>query len=197
MAMVGNGGGGGGGGEPPPESKPPPEKTSSQQPPPEAGATQSSSPNATATTSGPVSSTPPKVTVTNPGGANGATVGSSTTKSYRDTFFKIFPWLKGKIRVHHAVERQVEKLFPGRFTTSEINSAENLRGIPNEINNTVHLSQIRKIWNKFYQAFPNATREQILAEAQRVDDMFGACFTPPIRPPVSTNPTPTPASSGP
>ncbi|MEU7903555.1 SpvB/TcaC N-terminal domain-containing protein [Actinoplanes sp. NPDC049118] len=198
MAMVG---GGGGGGEPPPESnqpKQPPEKTSSQAPPPEDGALQSASPNAGATTAGPLASAPPpKVSVTNPGGANGATVGGSTTKNYRSTFFKIFPWLKGKVWVHHAIERQVAKLFPGRFTTSEINSAENLRGIPKEINSSVHLSQIRKIWNQFYKANPNATREELIAEANRIDDMFGACFNPPIRPPVSANPAPTPASSGP
>jgi RHS repeat-associated protein len=201
MAMVGSGGGGGGGETPPEQNqpkKPPPEQNSSQKPPPEENASQSSSPNSNATTTEPLSSQPPpKVSVANPGGKNGPTFGASTTKNYRSTFFKIFPWLKGKVWVHHAIERQVAKLYPGRFTTSELNSAENLRGIPKEINNTVHLSQIRKIWNQFYKANPNATREGLTAEAQRIDDMFGGQFNPPIRPPVSVNPTPTPASSGP
>jgi RHS repeat-associated protein len=202
MAMVGSGGGGGGSNETPPEQnqskKQPPEQTSSQKPPPEGEAPQSSTPNSKATTTEPLSSQPPpKVSVANPGGKNGPTFGSSTTKDYRSTFFKIFPWLKGKVWVHHAIERQIAKLYPGRFTASEINSAENLRGIPNEVNSSVHLSQIRKIWNQFYKANPNATREELIAEARRIDDMFGGLFNPPIRPPVSGNPTPAPASSGP
>ncbi|MGO4186811.1 SpvB/TcaC N-terminal domain-containing protein [Pseudarthrobacter sp. TAF60_1] len=191
MAMIGSGGGGG-------SNEAPPEQKSSQKPPPEENASQSSSPNSNATTTEPLSSQlPPKVSVANPGGKNGPTFGASTTKEYRSTFFKIFPWLKGKVWVHHAVPQRVAKLYPGRFTESELHSVENLRGIPNEINRTVHLKQISKIWNQFFRANPNATREALIAEAKSVDEMFGGQFNPPIRPPVSVNPTPTPVSSGP
>src|SRR4051812_34662810 len=56
---------------------------------------------------------------------------------------------------------------------------ENLRGIPKgEVNNSVHLSQIRKIWNQFYRMHPNATQEEP-EQMTKIDDQFGACFIPP------------------
>ena len=62
-----------------------------------------------------------------------------------------------------------------------------MRGIPSEINSDVHLSQIRKIWNAFYKAHPNgATQEELLEQATKIDDQFGACFMPPIRTPAPT-----------
>jgi hypothetical protein len=82
-------------------------------------------------------------------------------------------------RVHHAIEQQVEKLYPGRFTNAEINSLENLRGIPNPTNSKVHLSIIRKVWNRFYKDYPSATREQILKKVAEIDKMHGSIFVPP------------------
>lgn len=105
-----------------------------------------------------------------------ATVGSSLSKNYRKTFFDAHPHLKGKVIVHHAIEQQVFKRYPGRFTESEIHSLENLRGIPNSINADIHLSKIRKAWNRFYKANPDATRQQLLDEATRIDRLFGSQF---------------------
>ena len=109
-----------------------------------------------------------------------ATVGSSLSKNYKKTFFDAHPHLEGKVVVHHGVEQQVLKKYPGRFTEAEIHSLENLRGIPKSINSDVHLSKIRKAWNRFYDANPNATRQQILDEATRIDRLFGSQFDPPL-----------------
>lgn len=110
-----------------------------------------------------------------------ARMGSSTSKDYRATFFKKHPHNKGKVVVHHAVEQNVLKRYPGRFTTSEMHSIENLRGIPKgQVNGRVHLSEIRKDWSKFYKDYPNATRQQILNHATKVDLRFGTNFNPPV-----------------
>ena len=98
--------------------------------------------------------------------------------SYRATFFAANPTLKGKVWVHHAIEQQVLKKYPGRFTEMEIHALDNLRGIPKTINSDIHLSKIRKEWNAFYKDHPKATRQQIINKADEIDDMFGKQFTP-------------------
>jgi hypothetical protein len=110
-----------------------------------------------------------------------ATVGHATSTNYRATFFAQYPHLQGQVRVHHAIEQQLLKKYPGLFTAAEIHSLENLRGIPNAANNSMHLSQIRKLWNAFYAANPNATRQQVLDFATAVDDALGHLFWPPFR----------------
>jgi RHS repeat-associated protein len=111
----------------------------------------------------------------------GATLGFNASKDYRATFFEAHPELEGQeIFVHHAVEQQVLKLYPGLVTEGQLNSLENLRGIPAAINNDVHLSQIRMAWNDFYIANPNATIGQILNEATAIDRNFGNLFVPPL-----------------
>lgn len=103
-------------------------------------------------------------------------------KHYTDTFFEAHPELKGKgYWVHHAVEQQSLKLYPNAVTPSEIHSLENLRGIPPEINADVHLSKIRMLWDDFYIDHPNATRQELLDFATKVDDLHGAQFDPPVR----------------
>jgi len=62
-----------------------------------------------------------------------------------------------------------------------MHSLENLRGIPKEINSEIHLSKIRKEWNKFYRQNPNPTKQQLLDKATEIDDMFGTEFNPPVR----------------
>lgn len=62
-----------------------------------------------------------------------------------------------------------------------MHSIENLRGIPRDINSEVHLSKIRKKWNKFYKTNSNPTQQQLLDKATQIDDMFGTQFTPTIR----------------
>lgn len=111
-----------------------------------------------------------------------ASVGSATDYNYKRTFFKANPDLEGEVVVHHAIEQQMLKRYPGLFSPDEIHSLENLRGIPKgDINSRVHLSEIRVSWNRFYDAHPNPTRQQVLDHVTHVDDMLGHWFSPRIR----------------
>ena len=110
-----------------------------------------------------------------------ATFGISTSNNYKGTFFSANPELKGSVVVHHAVEQQVLKRYSGVVTEAEMHSLENLRGIPKSINSDVHLSQIRKIWNKFYKENPSPTKQQLLDQATVIDQKFGTQFTPPLK----------------
>jgi len=120
----------------------------------------------------------PKVKPSVPRGTAG--VGNASSTNYRETFFDAHPGTQGNVVVHHGVEQQVLKRFPGRFTEAEIHSLENLRGVPKSINSDVHLSKIRKEWNRFYKNNSNATRQQILNEATRIDSLLGGQFDPPL-----------------
>lgn len=103
---------------------------------------------------------------------------------YKEVFFKAFPALRGKVVVHHAIEQQVMRKYPGVIAEAEMHSLSNLRGIPKKLNNTLHLSDIRKSWNKFYKRFDDAgitpTRQQIDRYAESIDKKFGHLFDPPI-----------------
>lgn len=109
-------------------------------------------------------------------------VGSTTNHKYKQTFFKEHPQLKGKVVVHHAIEQQVLKRYPGLFSPDEIHSLQNLRGIPKgDINSRIHLSEIRVSWNEFYRTHPNPTRQEVLDHVTQVDDSLGNLFIPRIR----------------
>lgn len=110
-----------------------------------------------------------------------ATVGNATSHDYKANFFNRHPNLRGKVVVHHAVEQQVMKRYPGRFTAAEMHSLQNLRGIPKgQVNSRVHLSEIRKEWNRFYKDHPSATRQQILDHATKIDLKLGTNFNPSV-----------------
>jgi len=49
------------------------------------------------------------------------------------------------------------------------------------VNADVHLSKIRKEWNRFYRETPNPTKEQLLTKATEIDRKYGAQFTPPVK----------------
>lgn len=53
-----------------------------------------------------------------------AAFGTSTSRNYRATFFSAFPGTKGSVVVHHAVEKEVLKKYPGVVSGSEIHSLE-------------------------------------------------------------------------
>jgi len=79
------------------------------------------------------------------------------------------------------VERQAaERLYPDEVSTSQVHSLENLRGIPKEVNSKVHLSEIRKEWNRFYVENPNATQVELLQKATEIDLNYGNLFKPPV-----------------
>ncbi|WP_328468402.1 HINT domain-containing protein [Actinoplanes sp. NBC_00393] len=115
-----------------------------------------------------------------------AVVGNANgSHDYKENFFSQnteFDKLRGKVVVHHAIEQGIVKKYPGMFTADELHSVENLRGIPKgAINSNIHLSAIRLSWNAFYKANPNATKQQVLDHATKVDDMLGQWFEPRIR----------------
>lgn len=110
-----------------------------------------------------------------------ASFGESKSKDYKKTFFDENPELHGNVIVHHAVEQQVQRRYPGVVSDSEMHSLENLRGIPKEKNGDIHLSQIRKEWNRFYKANPNPTKVDLLNQATKVDSMVGSDFKPSVK----------------
>lgn len=116
---------------------------------------------------------------------NGNTKGAADHKkiNYKKVFFDEYPDLEGKVVVHHGVEQQVLKKpqTQGLFTQEEMHSLDNLRGIPKEINSDLHLSKIRKEWNRFYREFPNPTKEQLLNKRLEIDNKYGDLFNPPIK----------------
>jgi RHS repeat-associated protein len=113
-------------------------------------------------------------------GSPGNGAGTSAPKSnYRETFFAEHPELRGKVVVHHAIEQQVLKRYPGLFTESEIHALENLRGIPKSSNARLHLSEIRRAWNEFYRSNASPTRQQIIDFAAELDKTLGSGFIPP------------------
>jgi len=98
---------------------------------------------------------------------------------YRRTFADANPGIDtSKLVVHHAIEQQVQDLYPGLFTYAEIHSADNLRGIPVSINNWAHLSVMRRAWDAFYASHPIATRQEVLDFAHAIDQEWGANMIP-------------------
>ncbi len=109
-------------------------------------------------------------------------LGKARSKDFKGTFFGAHPGLRGKVVVHHAIEQNVLKRYPGLFTEAELHSLANLRGIPNAFNNRVHLSAIRRAWDRFYETHPAgvATKEDFLEYARKIDIEFGGTFEPPL-----------------
>ena len=100
---------------------------------------------------------------------------------HRDVFFEAYPELRGKVWVHHAIERQaVTDLYPGLMSMEDLGSLPNLRGIPNEINREVHLSGIRIEWNEFYRTHDTATLDELVDYVAYIDQKFGSQFNPPV-----------------
>jgi len=119
------------------------------------------------------------------GGSGGvkivAVLGVAESTNYRMIFFAKYPWLEGKVFVHHAVEQQVMKRYPGVLSEAELHSIENLRGIPKELNSELHLSKIRREWNVFYRTHPKPTKQELLDKATEIDKRFGSQFNPPVQ----------------
>ena len=118
------------------------------------------------------------------GTSNASDSGSGSNKiDYKKVFFEQKPELEGKVVVHHSIEQQVIKRYPGLFPAEEINAYDMLRGIPKDINSKVHLSDIRIEWNNFYKKVDAGeialTKENFLNKALEIDKLFGSQFQPP------------------
>lgn len=118
-----------------------------------------------------------------------AEFGDADSYDYRENFFddpdnEFAP--RSNV-VHHAVEQNVLRKYvpPLEITPGMMNSVENLRGIPSDMNAGVHLSGIRRMWNRFYAHYDRIgevpTAEALLDYASLVDDAFGDLYIPPIR----------------
>ncbi|TIV65471.1 MAG: hypothetical protein E5V74_01310 [Mesorhizobium sp.] len=111
----------------------------------------------------------------------GAKLGVAESEDYRKTFFDRNPELKKEDNiVHHAGERQVKTRNPSIINKGEINSYENLRGIPKKFDRNVHKKVIRFEMNEFYKRNPNFTREQWLDKITEIDKKYGHLFNPPV-----------------
>ncbi|MGA2126145.1 MAG: hypothetical protein ABSG76_08330, partial [Xanthobacteraceae bacterium] len=126
----------------------------------------------------PASGAPSRAVSDSAGQYAGARLGKATSKRYRETFFKAYPDLEGKVQVHHAVEQAMLERHPGVVTWQELHSLENLRGIPNASKDDLHLSKLRIEWNRFYRMKPNPTKEELLRYATELDMMYGHLFIP-------------------
>ncbi len=112
-----------------------------------------------------------------------ASVGWATTQQYRTTFERAYPELPMQdLVIHHAVEQQVMRRYPGLFDRYELHSIENLRGIPTHLNRDIHLVRIRELWDDFYDAFADAgrppTKAEVLEYTTKIDDLLGHHFIP-------------------
>jgi hypothetical protein len=109
-----------------------------------------------------------------------AQFGRAEANDYRRTFLEAHPELEGKVVVHHAVEQRALRRYPDVVSPEEMHSLENLRGIPIDDNYKLHLSDIRKEWNRFYDAHKTATKDELLEKASEIDRKYGSSFLPPI-----------------
>lgn len=109
-----------------------------------------------------------------------AKTGDDLAKSYARRFYDAHPGTEGNVVVHHSIEQQIERRYPGMFTKEEIHDLASLRGIPKDINGPLHLSNIRRLWNGFYKEFPNARPDQVRAFRDMLDARYGHLFNPPL-----------------
>ncbi len=99
---------------------------------------------------------------------------------YAETFFQANPSLRGQVWVHHSIPQAILKRYPGLFTRAELDALSNLRGIPNAINRTFHLSFLNRAWDNFYRNYPGASRGTIEHYADLIDRLVGFKFLPPL-----------------
>jgi len=103
---------------------------------------------------------------------------AKTSKQWKKLFEEAYG--KRNVFVHHAIEQKVLKKYPGVIDEVDLYSARFLRGIPQKSNSKLHLSEIRKRWNQFYESHPTATKDQIYNQIREIDKEFGHLFDPPI-----------------
>jgi hypothetical protein len=81
--------------------------------------------------------------------------------------------------VHHAIPLETLYKYPNLFRVEEVNDLANLRGIPNELNPTTHLSTITPLWYTFFKNNATATRKKVLDLVDAIDRDHGHLFQPP------------------
>ena len=72
-------------------------------------------------------------------------------------------------QVHHAIELQVLKRYPGAFNEELLNGFENMRGIATELagRRQLHNSKVRELWNRHYRLLDRQIADQGLVPGTR------------------------------
>jgi hypothetical protein len=112
----------------------------------------------------------------------------------RDGFAEKLGLPKGG-QVHHAIELQVQDRFPGAFTEPELDSLENMRGVPPELEGKMqlHQSKIREVWNRHYReieadvaqkglkpgtaGYRDLVRRAVTEHSREIDHLLGQFFS--------------------
>ncbi|MER9373787.1 hypothetical protein [Mesorhizobium sp. M0491] len=111
----------------------------------------------------------------------GVRLGEATTNDYRKGYADANPGVKIEdLVIHHQAEQQLLKRFLNILSKSKINSVENLRGIPKEFNDILHLVIIRSENDAFYKKYPNPTEQQLMDHYTMIDKKYGHHFVPPV-----------------
>ena len=118
----------------------------------------------------------------------------SAFNAVRDRFAQTLGVGRGG-QVHHAIELQVLKRYPGAFTPAELNAASNMRGIPPELagRRQLHNAKIREHWDRHYRtldaqlaqqgltpgspAWRDHVRRYLTAARDEADYLYGQFFS--------------------
>ncbi len=115
--------------------------------------------------------------------------GKLVTMSDNINYKRIFEMFTGKTSkgkvIHHMIEQQMTG-FVGAMTEAFINNARRLKGIPQGIiNDVVHLSKVRTMWDDMYKALDSAINrgmtddealKALLNFSKYTDDFIEASF---------------------
>ncbi|TPL05313.1 hypothetical protein FJ938_15255 [Mesorhizobium sp. B2-4-14] len=111
----------------------------------------------------------------------GAKFGEATTNNYRKAYAQANPDVDiGELVIHHPAEQQLLKRALNFLSKKKINSVENLRGIPEYLNDILHLIVIRSENDEFHAKYPYPTEQQILDHSTMMDKKYGHNFVPPV-----------------
>ncbi len=98
-------------------------------------------------------------------------------------------------QVHHAIELQALRRYPGVFTPGELNSFTNMRGIPAEVGGRrqLHNAKVREMWDRHYRqldqtirrrgltpgtpAYNNLVRRWLTSARDEIDYVLGQFFS--------------------
>ena len=112
----------------------------------------------------------------------------------RDTHAKALGVAKGG-QVHHGIEVQVMKRYPGAFSQAEINAASNMRGIRPELQGKrqLHNRAIRAAWDRHYNKldalikkrkltkgtpqYRSVVRQYLLDARAEMDHLYGEMYS--------------------
>ncbi|UWZ82855.1 eCIS core domain-containing protein [Occallatibacter riparius] len=137
---------------------------------------------------------PPKAPLRRPASKAASEAARTKFEKIRDGFAQKLGLPKGG-QVHHAIELQVLDRFPGAFSESELNSLDNMRGVPPELEGKMqlHQSKIREVWNRHYRtieaeiaqkglkegtaAYRDLVRRALIEDSREIDHLLGQFFS--------------------